>query len=184
MNPDFTKNTPGRCACGCWQKTSFNKHSDAYAGYEAGTYMKYVTGHQTRQSGSMFEYVNAGYKTPCWIWNLGLNRGGYAVIYSNGKSNSGHKHFYELVNGPVPDGLHLDHLCRNRACVRPDHLDTVTPNVNVLRGSNTRITESQIQEMKALYAAGKRKREIARLFGLGEAHTGAILNGKKRVSCV
>lgn len=45
-----------------------------------------------------------------------------------------HRAMFELVNGPVPDGLDLDHLCRNTLCVNPDHLEPVTRRENVLRG--------------------------------------------------
>jgi len=45
-----------------------------------------------------------------------------------------HRFAYELLVGPIPDGLHTDHLCRNHSCVRPDHLEPVTCAVNVQRG--------------------------------------------------
>lgn len=46
-----------------------------------------------------------------------------------------HRLVYELLVGPIPDGLQLDHLCRNRGCVRPDHLEPVTRRTNILRGT-------------------------------------------------
>jgi hypothetical protein len=74
-------------------------------------------------------------KTPsCWIWTSRKNAGGYGIFYVNGRGMPAHRYSYELVAGPIPDGLHLDHLCRNRCCVNPAHLEPVTCAINVHRG--------------------------------------------------
>jgi hypothetical protein len=75
----------------------------------------------------------------CWTWTASLFRKGYAcfaVPLGDGawKRVRAHRHAYLILVGPVSDGLHLDHLCRNRACVNPAHLEPVSPQVNVLRG--------------------------------------------------
>lgn len=73
-------------------------------------------------------------KTPmCWLW-LGATSKGHGRITIDYQTRGAHVVSWEMVNGPVPDGLELDHLCRNRACVNPAHLETVTRRVNVLRG--------------------------------------------------
>lgn len=73
-------------------------------------------------------------KGDCWEWAVGLMGGGYGQFHFDGKPNYAHRWIYELVNGPVGSDLTLDHLCRNRKCVRPDHLEPVTRGENVLRG--------------------------------------------------
>lgn len=71
----------------------------------------------------------------CWEWTGRKDREGYGVHWVTGiGQRRAPRLVYELQVGPIPDGLTLDHLCRNRGCVRPDHLDPVTIGVNVHRG--------------------------------------------------
>lgn len=69
----------------------------------------------------------------CWHWTGNLNLG-YGRIAINRKPTYAHRWSYEYHIGPIPDGLVLDHLCRNRWCVNPYHLDPVPIAVNVSRG--------------------------------------------------
>lgn len=74
----------------------------------------------------------------CWLWTGHIDRLGYGRVRiggKNGVTGTAHRFMYELLVGPVPDGLTLDHLCRNRACCNPSHLDPVTQRENVLRGA-------------------------------------------------
>lgn len=71
----------------------------------------------------------------CWVWTGSCRSNGYGVVAeSAGHSVSTHRAMYELLVAPIPEGLHLDHLCRNRACCAPHHLEPVTPLENVRRG--------------------------------------------------
>jgi hypothetical protein len=76
----------------------------------------------------------------CWTWRSTVTRYGYAQFYtskwygSETKSLLGHRVSYFLLHGELPEGLDLDHLCRNRRCVNPHHLEAVTRSINVLRG--------------------------------------------------
>lgn len=73
--------------------------------------------------------------TDCWIWTASKNKHGYGYFRFEGRMVKAHIWAYENVNGPVPDGLELDHLCRNTSCVRVDHLEAVPHRINVLRGN-------------------------------------------------
>ena len=70
----------------------------------------------------------------CWDWLAGRDHKGYGQFWLDGGTRLAHRVSYEYANGPIPNGLQLDHLCRNRACVNPAHLEPVTGRDNLLRG--------------------------------------------------
>jgi len=70
----------------------------------------------------------------CWLWCGGLDSRGYGQLGVDGVTLRAHRVAYEAYVGPIPEGLELDHLCRERRCVNPDHLEPVTRSVNVRRG--------------------------------------------------
>jgi hypothetical protein len=79
----------------------------------------------------------------CWVWT-GFCAYGYGRIRVGGRSRPAHIIAWEEVNGPVPEGFELDHLCRNHSCVRPDHLEAVTHQENVLRGESFAAKHSRV----------------------------------------
>lgn len=69
----------------------------------------------------------------CWVWQGSVDSGGYGNLHLGG-SHSSHVVAYRLCVGEIPKGMELDHLCRNRRCCNPVHLEPVTKKINVLRG--------------------------------------------------
>lgn len=78
--------------------------------------------------------------TGCIVWTGGKSGNGYGQLTKLGRTWMAHRLAYELLRGTVPRGLDLDHLCRNRACVRPDHLEPVTRSENIKRGAGPRLS--------------------------------------------
>jgi hypothetical protein len=75
----------------------------------------------------------------CWRWTGCISRAGYGRVRvggTKGKLWQAHRAVYEHYRGPVADGLELDHLCRNRWCVNPDHVEPVSHVINVRRGES------------------------------------------------
>lgn len=75
--------------------------------------------------------------TGCWIWAAAINEFGYGVAFpkAEGRTRLAHRVTYQMLNGTIPEGLQIDHLCRIRNCVNPSHMELVTPRENTLRGA-------------------------------------------------
>jgi len=73
----------------------------------------------------------------CYEWRGVKNSDGYGHLNVDGRYERTHRAAYKLLVGPIPDGLQLDHLCRNRACWNPQHLEPVTSRENTMRSNQS-----------------------------------------------
>lgn len=72
----------------------------------------------------------------CWLWAACVDRPGYGRFGLRGGTRPAHRIAYEHLVGPIPPGLTIDHLCRQRCCVNPEHMEPVSRGENVLRGES------------------------------------------------
>lgn len=79
----------------------------------------------------------------CWVWTASKNGDGYGQFRIGSRMCKAHRVAYELEIGQIPDNKEIDHTCRNRACVRPDHLDPVDHAENVRRGNLRSVSSSK-----------------------------------------
>jgi hypothetical protein len=127
-----------------------------------------------------FAVEDRGYTTPCWIWQLSTTAAGYGheSVPGTRRQEYAHRLAYERANGPIPAGLWIDHLCRNRACVNPDHLEAVPPGENSRRGLKTKLTAAQVHEIRDRSLAGASALDLAEEFGVTRTHIYFIRKGK------
>jgi hypothetical protein len=122
MRPQSTPDV--LCACGCGKPVNWRN----------GKPNRYLVGHGGNRNGKPFAvHPIPDPETGCHNWPGTLHRDGYGLLGRNGKSMMAHRWYWIQANGPIPDGMQLDHLCRNPRCCNPDHLEVVTNRENFVR---------------------------------------------------
>lgn len=165
------------CQCGCGEKTKIATRSKFGRGQVKGSPLRYIYGHSGRKFHGPDYEIDPN--TGCWLWKKAKTEDGYGLVWFQGRVCRAHRHFYEQNIGPIPDGLEIDHLCRNRDCVNPKHLEPVTGKENTRRGANTRLSISEAREIKLWdKVAGSQRRDIAKAYGITLAHVINILAGR------
>jgi len=128
----------------------------------------------------------------CWEWTAGrTSHARHGLFFHDGPYHRAHRFAYQLVNGPIPEGMVVRHLCHNPICVRPDHLALGTQTENVrdtvdagrqARGERSwaaRLTEADVRILRVRHAAGGvTYAELAAEFGVGESTVGMAVTGK------
>lgn len=115
----------------------------------------------------------------CWLWRGALTGAGYGAIWIDGRTLPAHRIVFAEVRGPIPAGLFLDHLCRNKRCVNPSHLEPVSPATNTRRGNVAKLVPRDVNRIRFLYKSGIVQTELARLFAVGQDQISRIVNFKR-----
>lgn len=172
-------NPSGLCMCGCGRPVPIAKRNQHTRGVLEGHYLRYLPGHHPNgQELSPVRYIIDS-DTGCWIWQRSKGVDGYPKqIRLDGKAYAAHRFYYEQKYGSIPKGYALDHLCKNRLCVNPDHLQPVTQTENTRRRSITKLTEQDAANIKTMFAQGYSKRRLGRMFGVNHTTIADLLNGK------
>lgn len=113
--------------------------------------MEHVTELQRRILDRM-TIEDRGYATPCWVSDRARQKNGYTKIGCEGRTRLTHRVAYEAFVGQIPDGMVIDHLCRERACCNPAHLEAVTTRENLVRGDTLTAHEVAQQACKRGHA--------------------------------
>jgi hypothetical protein len=161
------------CECGCGRKTRI----------VGGTPNRFIAGHNAHPRKSLAEVLankhevrDLGYDTPCWMWTGRLHPQGYGYTAYHQKTLRAHRGMYMLHVGPIPDGMELDHLCRNRGCVNPEHLEPVTREENSRRGAGTKLCPG---EVIAIRMGTESQSAAAEKFGVSCGTIGLIRTGAR-----
>lgn len=170
----------GLCQCGCGQETKLASSTNAKRGYVKGEPRRFVTGHYARDlrrgrpREKLWKEEDRGYETPCWIWHGSTNGRGYGRLGRGGTLYSAHRYFWIEANGPVPDGLELDHLCEIPQCVNPAHLEPVTHTENIRRGKLAKLTAENVRMIRS---SPLPLGVLARATGVSTTHVKRVLAG-------
>lgn len=154
-----------KCQCGCDKPI-----------HRAG--VRFLPGHWNRENEVDYAIDPL---TGCWIWQRQIADNGYGrknIRLPDGseKAQTAHRFYYELHCGAIPDGLHIDHLCRNRECVNPDHLEPVTPAENNRRMEGVKLS---VDDVATIRASGETNMALAQKYGVSNSHISEIRSGKK-----
>lgn len=171
--------TSGTCACGCGEKTKIATRNDHRDGTKKGQPVLYVRGHHRRKS--FVEYIeeDRGYSSKCWIWQKATNTDpktggiGHGHVFDGEKMRPAHIVYYERKYGRVPEGHELHHLCEQKPCVNPDHVNPVTDAEH--KQSHAHLTPQIVREIRS---SKDTKRDLAVRYGVSVSNIKMILLGK------
>lgn len=145
-------NPSGLCQCGCGRLAPIATKSCSASGLIRGMPARFIPGHHRHLSPVPYLIEDHGFETPCHVWKRSIDGNGYGRVGSRpGQSTFAHVVAWESINGPVPNGLQLDHLCRVRSCVNPEHLEPVTGIENLRRGRVAKVSPDDVREIRRLY---------------------------------
>lgn len=164
--------SPILCACGCLQPLL------------PGNFVNLrgeLKNHNRLPGFPSYLVEDRGHETPCWIWQGTLNKWGYAKLKRDGVTQGAHRLFYSAYvrmlapSNAGSDGL--DHLCKVRKCVNPEHLELVSCCENIRRGKVAKLSLEQVAAIRARAISGENQKKIAADFGIRQSQVSRIKLG-------
>jgi hypothetical protein len=176
----------GMCQCGCGDEAPKATYTHTTHGYVIDEPVLFINGHswsgKARNEGPEFIEDENG----CHIWQgacvySGKERHPYGRKTYRGKKIMAHRFYWEKEHGPIPEGLEIDHLCKQTLCVNVLHLDVVDHVKNVRRGNHTKLTSDDVMCIRKLIERGISNRAIARMYHCTEGAIRGISSGRSWV---
>lgn len=147
----------GLCACGCHLPTPLVRYTDKRRGLVKGQPCRYIRGHAHRIWEDWRE-EDRGYETPCWISTRQPDSWGYVVKRFGEYACRAHRLYHEIYKGPIPAGHQVDHLCRVKVCLNPDHLEAV-PGAENNRRAHRKLTPQNVTDIRASTQSARKTAE-------------------------
>ena len=160
----FDRIEKGLCHCGCGQTTRLIPKTMKSRGWIRGEFLRFICGHNGRLRPSGIIKYEIDPNTGCWLWLRSKTSMGYGNLTIKNKQILAHRYVYEKFKGPIPEGLTLDHSCRNPICVNPDHTEPVTHAENCRRGKRAKLNHEVVAIIKKMKVYGWKSIDIAKFF--------------------
>lgn len=130
------------------------------------------------QGKSSPRFKKAKFKGNCWLWPYAVNKDGYGKLRKNKQNYEAHRFMYQTLKGNVSEGLELDHTCKNKLCVNPEHLEPVTHAVNCQRKSQSKLDQGKVNWIRKM-AFSMKHTEIANRLGVSRQLVSMVILGKR-----
>jgi hypothetical protein len=130
--------------------------------------VRYRRGHAGRKPDVVFS-------GDCWLWAKSTVKG-YGQVKVDGKMRLAHRYFYERFTGAIPPGHHVHHTCDNTKCVRPEHLQVLSPRQH--RRLSAKLSMEAARDIRKRVAQGERLAALAREYGVSPSAVWSLVHGK------
>lgn len=165
----------GLCECGCGGVVPIATRTDTAKAWVKGRPIRFMVGHGNRKAGPGWIVMPSG----CWEWQRGRDEKGYGQTQRGGQCQKAHRYVWRQQRGELAPGQQLHHVCGNKACVNPDHLEVLTDYEHRARENRMRLTPDQVVEIRQRAADGEPLFEIADQYGVSAPHVSRVVSGQR-----